>query len=225
MRPSLLCALLVSALGAAAAEAADLPRRGAPLDDYYAPPPVFTWQGFYVGVHGGYGFGAFQDNGRSLLGEPNGWLVGVNGGYNYTFGPNFLIGLEADFDFSGGKGGGSPVAGVAGSSGVDNIMTLRPRAGMIFDRALVYVTGGFAGVVASGTVGNVYNGFFGQQSQYLSGWALGAGLEYGLAPNLSAKAEYLFTSVGGERYFEFTPNALTSTLDTSLVRGGFNYHF
>jgi outer membrane immunogenic protein len=224
MRRILLPALLASALAGPAC-AADLPRRSAPQMDYYSPSPAFSWQGFYLGINGGYGFGAFQDGSESVLGKPSGWLVGATGGYNYTFGPNFLLGLEGDFDFTGGKSGGSPIAGVVGSSGVDNIMTLRPRAGVTFDRALVFLTGGFAGAVTTATVANFYNGFFAQQSKFLPGWALGAGIEYGLAPNLSAKAEYLFTSVGGERYFDFTSNSLKSNLDTSLIRGGVNYHF
>ncbi|MBY6239870.1 outer membrane protein [Methylosinus sp. Sm6] len=225
MRKSLLSALIASMLAAGAADAADLPRRSAPMEDYYSPAPAFSWQGFYLGVNAGYGFSAFQKGSDGALGEPDGWLAGVTGGFNYTFGPNFLVGLEADFDFSGGKSSRSPVAGVFGSSGVDNIMTVRPRAGVTFDRALVFLTGGFAGVVANATLGNAFTGFYAQQSKFLPGWALGAGIEYGLAPNLSAKAEYLFTSVESERYFEFTPNALHSTLDTSLIRGGFNYHF
>jgi outer membrane immunogenic protein len=227
MRRTLLPALLAPALliGGAPAEAADLPRRSAPVSDYYSPQPAFNWNGVYIGINGGYGFGAFRDGGETLLGNPGGWLVGATAGFNYTFGPNFLIGLEGDFDFSGAKSGGSPFAWLSGSSGVDNIMTVRPRAGVTFDRALLFVTAGFAGATTTATVGNGFAGFYGHQSKFLPGWAIGGGIEYGVAPNLSAKAEYIFTSVGGERYFDFSPNALQSNLDTSLVRGGLNYHF
>lgn len=77
MRRILAAALLAPALVAgSAAGAADLPRGGAYAGDYYAPPPAFSWQGFYLGVNGGYGFGAFQDGSEKLLGEPDGWLVG-----------------------------------------------------------------------------------------------------------------------------------------------------
>lgn len=226
MSRNILSALIAPALllcGAAAA--ADLPRHSAPPQDYYAPPPAFVWQGFYFGVNGGYAFSAFQDGSGDLLGQPSGWLIGATGGYNHTFAPNFLVGVEGDFDFSDSSSGRSPVFGLSGKSAVDNILTVRGRAGVTLDRILLFVTGGFAASNNTATLGNGFTGFYGQQSKFQPGWALGGGIELGVAPNLSAKAEYIFTSVGGERYFDFSPNALQSNVDTSMVRGGLNYHF
>ncbi|CAN2533172.1 hypothetical+protein [Methylocapsa aurea] len=227
MRPMLLPALLAPTLlcVGATALAADLPRRSAPVADYYSPQPAFTWQGFYIGINGGYALGAFQNGSKTLLGDPNGWVVGGTTGYNLTFAPNFLVGVEADFDFNSSKDGRSPFVGVSGNGSVDNTLTIRARAGVTVDRALLFVTGGFAGSNTSVSVNNVFQGFYGQQSKFLAGWALGAGVEFGLAPNLSAKAEYLFTSVGGDRYFDFSANSLQTNIDTSTIRGGLNYHF
>lgn len=226
MRHALLPALLAPALLlAGAAPAADLPRRTAPAEDYYAPPPAFNWNGFYLGVNAGYAFGAFQDSGRDVFGDPNGGLIGFTGGYNFVLAPNFLVGLEGDFDFTGLKASRSPLLGVSGRSAIDNMMTLRARAGVTIDRALLFVTGGFAGSSNTAALANAFAGFYGQQSKFQTGWALGAGLEFGVTSNISAKAEYIFTSVGGDHYFDFSPGALQTSVDTSTLKGGVNFHF
>lgn len=46
-----------------------------------------------------------------------------------------------------------------------------------------------------------------------------------LTHNLSAKAEYMFTSVGSSRYFEFSTHALDAGVGASSVKGGLNFHF
>src|SRR5713226_8057512 len=58
---------------------------------YRAPPlaPVFSWTGFYVGVHGGYGWSTSQ--GLDLKGGFGGGQIG----YNYQIN-NFVLGIEGD---------------------------------------------------------------------------------------------------------------------------------
>lgn len=227
MRQSHLATLLATLVFAATpALSADLPRRsGPPPEDYYSPAPVANWQGFYLGLNGGVGFGSFTDGGSQLIGSPTGGLIGFTGGFNYIAAPNLLVGLEADFDFSGMKTSSMPYAGVFTNGSVDDLLTIRGRVGYTFDRALVYITGGFAGSNNTVTVGNFWTGFAGQQSTFQTGWALGAGLEFMVTNNLSVKGEYLFTSVGSDRYFDFSPAVLQSAVNNSQVKVGVNYHF
>ncbi|PPD42482.1 MAG: hypothetical protein CTY15_12045 [Methylocystis sp.] len=218
-------ALLAPFLAAAPALAADLPSRSGPPADYYPPPPAFTWTGFYVGVQGGVGFSAFQAQGAQIGGSPTGGLIGLTGGYNYQIAPQFVLGAEADFSFTGVKETHSPFFGAVARGEVDNMLTVRGRAGYVVDRALIYGTAGFA--ASKNTIGITapFAGFSGVQSSFQGGWALGAGLEYLFTPNLSAKGEYLFTSTGTGRYFDFTPYALYSGVNTSSVKAGLNVHF
>ena len=81
------------------ASAADLPRPAyqpaykAPI---FNPAPVFSWTGFYVGVHAGYGWSEFSASdpvaGDSTA-EAKGWIAGAQLGYNYQIG-QFVIGAE-----------------------------------------------------------------------------------------------------------------------------------
>ncbi len=227
MRQALLATMLAPfVLAATPVLSADLPHRAAPPpQDYYSPTPVSNWQGFYLGLNGGIGFGSFTDGGDRLLGSATGGLIGFTGGYNYMVAPNILIGLEGDFDFSGMRTSQLPYYGFATSSSIDDLFTIRGRVGYTFDRALVYITGGFAGSNNTVSVGNIWTGFAGQQSIYQTGWALGAGLEFMVTNNVSAKAEYLFTSVGSDRYFGFSPASFQTSVDNSQVKVGVNYHF
>jgi outer membrane immunogenic protein len=204
------------------ARAADLPGRSGAA--FYAPPPaapLFTWTGLYVGLQGGYGFSSFV-NGGSLAGNPSGGLIGVTGGYNYQIAPQFVVGGEVDFAFAG-ISGSQNYWGVAAYGSVNNILTARLRGGYVWDRALIYVTGGFAG--SSNTLALNSWGFSGNQTTFQAGWALGAGVEYMITPNISAKGEYLYTSTGSSPYFDYSRWSTESGVTMSTIKGGVNYHF
>ena len=206
MRHAFLAALTAPlALGALPAVAADFASRPPPPVDYYTPAPVSRWQGFYAGLNGGYGWGSFTDGGQWLFDQPTGGEFGFTAGYNYMVTPNLLIGAEADFDFAGINVTSYPFPGLVSSSSVNDLFTLRGRVGYTMDRALFFVSGGLAGGRTDLNLQNLWGNFWGQQSSYQLGWALGAGVEYLVIPNVSVKAEYLFTSLGSNRYFNFSP--------------------
>ena len=101
---------VVAILASGAVFAADLPSNQAP-PVFVAPLPTFTWTGFYVGAHVGYGWGQEGDN-LSTYALPsdsfnvNGMLGGVHAGYNWQTN-QLVLGIEADFDGSGVQGTGS----------------------------------------------------------------------------------------------------------------------
>jgi outer membrane immunogenic protein len=210
MKKILLAALMAGA--ASSAMAADLPTRKAPpAPQVYAAPPVFSWTGFYVGVNGGWGGGA---NGGDF-GGPTGGLVGGTVGYNYQVG-QFVGGLEGDWDWAdlnkSGVNGLGPY-----SNKVDSLATARARAGVALDRALLFVTAGYAG--AEDKVSVPLAGI--SSTDWRSGGAFGGGIEYAFTNNISAKAEYIYAPFQSKT---FAPGA-KSDLDLSLVRAGLNYKF
>src|SRR3954462_3289169 len=95
---------LVAFSSTGAASAADLPRPVYKAPAYIAPAPVFSWTGFYVGVHAGYGWDKLT--GTSVFGTDSitakGWLGGGQLGYNYQIG-QFVLGVEGEYAWANVK--------------------------------------------------------------------------------------------------------------------------
>jgi outer membrane immunogenic protein len=215
-------AVLVASM---AANAADLPR---PLPNPVMPTkapayvePPFSWSGFYIGVNGGGGWGSSWSDLTSDHTHTSGGLAGGTIGYNAQFG-SFVLGLEGDMDWSNVSGTSNSV-GCPGCSVQDNWLgTFRGRAGYAFGRFLPYVTGG----LAVGDVNASAPGFAGMDSTQ-TGWTAGAGVEYAVTNNWSAKVEYLHVDLG---QFDCGMNCGATGSDNvsfreNLVRGGINYKF
>lgn len=221
--------------------AADLPVRMRPKAPPAVAAVVYDWTGFYVGLQGGYGFGSTHhvqdgaDTGNFSIG---GALVGGTVGYNMQF-DSWVAGLEADYVWSGIRGRAGP--GTVGTFGCDvapsqgcvtrvnHFGTARARLGFATDRFLVYGTGGFAfGSVAAFVDGAQDVGYDGRA--FRGGWTAGGGVEYGIAPNLSARFEYLHVDLGSFAYGQAgTAAALLGGTSASarfnVVRGGLNWRF
>jgi len=163
---------LAAVMMASAAQAADLPRK-APV--YKAPPVVaaFSWTGFYIGGHVGYGWGKTKLNnffdplnpgttypGSDASYDTDGFLAGGQIGYNWQTG-NLVLGLEADASWTDIKGSGSndpltvggpiPLGSCLDFEGscttkIEALGTITGRLGFAADRALFYAKGGAAWV-------------------------------------------------------------------------------
>jgi outer membrane immunogenic protein len=242
MKKGLLGCVATIALGAAApALAADLPPPPAP-QYYKAPPPLpmQTWQGFYIGVEGGGGWGRSEQSdatGSSGHYNVSGGLIGGTLGYNWEFN-NVVLGLEgdgswADIDGStGGVGGSCGGGGGYCSAKLDALGTVRGRLGYAFGSVLPYITGGLAVGDLQGSEGGGVGTAFGSGSSTVAGWTFGGGLEWMFAPHWSVKAEYLHVDLGNHSVFTDTvltpaPTSVTEneSFDTDIFRVGLNYHF
>lgn len=224
MRRVLLSTISLLALSAGSALAADIPR---PAPVYKAPAAVqmYNWTGGYIGLNGGYGFGGSSDWG--LLGgniDPKGGTVGLTLGYNWqALGSPWVFGLEGDINWSDIKGSFASFACPFGCE-IKNewFGTVRGRVGYAVDRVMPYVTGG----LAYGDVSAKINGIS-TTSDTNFGWTVGAGLEGALAPNWTAKIEYLYMDLGNSDCGALVCGGLVSGIDftSHIVRAGVNYKF
>jgi outer membrane immunogenic protein len=249
-------AALCAALGlgsVAGAGAADLPNRYRG-PDLFSPAPVATWSGFYVGAQVGYGWGSDQTQ-VDVAGFPfsfvgpghdvSGPAGGVHAGYNFQTG-QIVFGLEGDLELakvdgtvaltgSGAFGG----FGLTSRTSIDWQGSLRGRLGFaMFDRLMLYGTTGlaFASVenAYSATLppGNVFGAPAGIATASFDemrwGWTVGAGIEYALMSNWTARFEY--------RYANFSEYQNSATLlapgsvsrqdpDVHTLRIGGSYRF
>jgi outer membrane immunogenic protein len=227
MKRLLLAVVGLAAVAVTSALAADAPP-GRSLPPPRAPTyvPFFTWNGLYVGINAGYGFGhSSWTNTTTHLSTGNfnirGGTVGGTAGYNLQLG-SWVFGVEGDIDWSNIKG--STTTGCVGTCQTSNnrLGTGRGRIGYAFDRFLPYVTAGAAFGDIKGTFGSVSS-----FTETNVGWAAGAGVEYAFVDRWSAKLEYIYVDLGSA-----TCNATCSgtfpfdvTFKTSIVRGGVNYKF
>lgn len=195
----------------------------------------------------------------------NGFFGGVQAGYNLQFADRWVAGLEADLQGGGIRGGGGfgsiipttlPGFAVTTSStmhrGLQHLGTVRARLGYtVQPDLLAYLTAGlvFGGTSTTATINQVLNpsalasaGARADRFEERFGFAVGAGAEMAIAPNLSIKFEYLYYGLGSPRaaYPSFAPlvhidpilatalgNAMVARtrFDGHLLRTGLNYRF
>jgi outer membrane immunogenic protein len=222
----LLLAGVALAVAATAALGADVPGRSLPLPRTVSYVPFFTWNGAYVGLNVGYGFGSSQwtdivTHTSTNKFSTSGGLVGGTLGYNLQLG-TFVVGLEGDIGWSGIKGSTTTNCITTCETSSSWLGTARGRIGYAFDRFLPYFTAGAAfGEVKGSVIG------IGSFAETKIGWTIGGGLEYAFVDNWTAKLEYLYVDLG-----EATCPAACSggdpfnvTFTTNIIRGGVNYKF
>lgn len=212
-----------------------------------APVPMaYNWNGFYVGAQGGYGWGQvaaseYFANGVLELSHSfdlSGGFGGGTVGLNYVVAPHVLLGLEGDAsgaDIRGSTSGATAFGAATGTFRIDGFATLRGRAGVVWDNVLVYGTGGVGWfdevsnrTITAATGRNL--ALIGQNAGFATtpdGWVAGGGVEWGFAPNWSAKVEYQYYDFGDSRFT--APGALAQYgsfhNDEHTVKAGLNYRF
>jgi high affinity Mn2+ porin len=217
--------------------------------------PAFDWTGFFGGAHFGYAggqsdwtaAGAVPLSGTLNFFSPydaskgtGSYFSGLQAGYNHMLPSRWLLGIEADLSFpntiAASRTLSAPAIGSASyAESVDMSSTLRARVGYAPAQWLIYATAGlalsvdqftrtqiagapFGGVAGPGTVESL--------RRVRTGFAAGGGVEAPIAPNWTAKLEYLFSGFGS-RGVSFPAGAqrIDGDLNLHSVRLGLNYHY
>jgi outer membrane immunogenic protein len=225
---------------ASAAYAADMPVKAPRV----AGAP-WTWSGFYIGAHVGYGWGRdpFNEFGGSLDlhgVNSNGVLGGFQAGINRQSGA-WVGGLEVDLSASAIKGSRS-VSQLFGEDTVSRRQTdrfemlgsARARLGyLVWPSILVYGTGGLAwtrfvqteeNVTTTGGIVSFSN--TSADPSWRFGWIAGAGVEARLwDTNWLGRIEYLHYDFGEATGTSFGSSSGTTSghLTADVVRAGLSY--
>ncbi len=194
---------------------------------------VYDWTGFYLGGHVGYGGGSFgpgtnplPEQGVLFPHSVTGLIGGYQAGHNRQFSNHVVLGIEADASFT------SPVNGTAlapapFNTTLDYVGTVRGRAGYAFGTWLPYLTGGFAWGHSHIDINDGAGNIVSSPGQTQIGWTAGAGLEFAVSGNWSAKLEYDYIDLSRRMYdlSDFGMPGVGVDPRIHLVKFGLNYHF
>ena len=239
MKKFLLGTVALVALAAPAA-AADLAAR-----PYKAAPPMvvamYDWSGFYIGANGGWGSsrncwgivpvtGALIADGCS---DRSGGVAGGQIGYRWQA-SSWVFGLEAQGDWANLSGSRISILAPAFTTAtkVDGLGLFTGQVGYAWNSVLLYVKGGAAVTSNRYDVNTTLGGInVATASSTRWGGTVGAGLEFGFAPNWSAGVEYdhLFMGNANNSFSVVNPllagaaNRISQDIDMVTVRVNYRW--
>jgi opacity protein-like surface antigen len=231
-----------------------------------AASPDHPWDGVYAGINAGSArlhscnsgklTGAFS---HSDCPSDNAFVGGVQIGDNVQY-EHLMIGIGVDLDVENSKNSGFtlkypgivPPAGtyaLSGKQSPSRFAVIAPRIGYASLQWLAFIRAG--AVIAGGSRDNTLSytvpaaklpaaAFSGGKTFSSTGWAAGAGIEYGLNGPWSIAAEYLHTSLGSGSNSSASCNgtptacapftgisfaAVHTSFSESVIRLGFSYWF
>ncbi|MFZ5671572.1 MAG: outer membrane protein [Pseudomonadota bacterium] len=163
------------------------------------------------------------------------FIGGLHAGYSWQS-DSLVLGAEGDIEYSGLSGDtryylAPPEEGFTPAGKIEQdinwLGSLRVRAGLAFDRALVYATGGLAVGDIDMKVTNTDEHSV-DATETAWGWTIGGGFEFALTDAVSARIEYRYTDLAGTDVgspIEKLGEKVEFDNDFHAVRAGLSWHF
>ena len=216
MKKLLLGVTALLALSGAPALAADMPVKARPAP---IPVAIYDWTGFYIGINGGGGWSRkcwdlTEDRGLGVVvparpegcHDANGGTVGGQIGYRWQA-SSWVFGVEAQGNWADFKGSNTSLVFLnsRNETRVEAFGLFTGQVGYAWNNVLLYVKGGAAVTSDKYRTFDILpaNLLLDTASETRWGGVVGAGVEFGFAPNWSVAFEYdhLFM---GDRDLRFT---------------------
>ena len=164
-----------------------------------------SWNGTYVGLDGGYGWGSVKQSSGTIGGplinstgstNQDGAVVGGYAGYNWLLSPRWLVGAEGNMDWTD-IGASSGAAGATNPTDLHWEGSFRGRFGFLATPSiLLYATGGYS--LIDGNL-KTLNSPVEVHPTTFGGWTVGAGTEWALASGIVFRLQYRYSDYGAQR--------------------------
>lgn len=166
------------------------------------------------------------------------FIGGLYAGYNYQFQNNVVIGLDADIAWTDNTEksnknvpfGESRIDAYHYKVEQDWLAAVRGRLGYAYNRFLPYIAGGVAFTDIDykkryfGDVREVWFDEHSSESKTLTGYTLGAGVDYAMTDHIILRAEYRYTDFG-DKDFTLYSRSRNVELKANDLRFGVAYKF
>src|SRR6202011_5691539 len=143
---------------------------------------------------------------------------GAEAGYNFQFG-QFVVGPAADLSYSFMHGTANTWLANVSKADIGWVGSARAKAGITFDRFMIYGTGGFAFAETK------IDGPFASNTQTEPGWTVGGGFQYLWSDHAIFRAEYRRVELQNTDFYALPIRQTKVGVVMNLIKAGFYFKF
>jgi outer membrane immunogenic protein len=188
------------------------------LPNYRTMAAPYSWSGFYARPLISYQNAQWRGDGGRLLKNASGFTFGTEAGYNFQLG-QFVVGPTADLSYSLVHGTANTWLANVSKADIGWVGSARAKAGITFDRLMIYGTGGFAFAETK------IEGPFASNSQTEPGWTAGGGFQYLWSDHAIFQAEYRRLELQNKDFYALPIRQTKVGVAMNIINAGFYFKF